>query len=585
VKGLSIMKDDDHAQRLREGADLDKLRLSEIDQLQERLRDQLADIDGLAGLVKNLEAKLESCEKKCAQRERDNLTLTDVINRLKAELGTKNDVSRKTFQYFRSFFQKAPSIIQHLILNAAHQQRSKEWKFAVDLLYRYYLGRTADEEGLRVHTNALRNGAQLPDVAQAIENSPEAIEGRQQRSASDAVSDGEFIVSLAEFLFHGRGALPDEVEDLKKFLGDDRKKRIELLKSAADTCIARQRQGDPPRNDPTNCWMLGTDRYLTAADWEEKGRELRLAGSESLRFGMKRSHQSFQHSGEYLVSAIASLYKARRYIEPFLDNIIGQTIFHRSELIIVDADSPQGEEQIISEYQKSFPNIIYQRINCQIGVYDAWNIGVKMARGRYLTNTNLDDRRRRDSFELQAATLDRHDFIDIVYQDFFYSLNDSLSFEEIEKFNFRSELPLITPHNLLKFNSPHNGPMWRKGLHAELGLFDTTYRSAGDWEFWLRCVSKGKNFLKINTPHIAYFQNPGGVSTKPDTLGLEEGLRILRKYSDKNISPELRMSRERFAEALGTVADWDIKSSYYDVVQREINRLGGRFRALERKSS
>ena len=96
-----------------------------------------------------------------------------------------------------------------------------------------------------------------------------------------------------------------------------------------------------------------------------------------------------------------------------------------------------------------------------------------MSRGRYLTNTNLDDLRRRDSFELQAATLDRYDFIDVVYQDFFYNFDDSLSFEEIEKFGFKSDLPIITPHNLLKFNSPHNGPMWRKSLHAELGLFDT----------------------------------------------------------------------------------------------------------------
>jgi len=57
---------------------------------------------------------------------------------------------------------------------------------------------------------------------------------------------------------------------------------------------------------------------------------------------------------------------------------------------------------------------------------------------RYLTNTNLDDLHRRDYFELQATTLDRYDFIDVVYQDFVYSFDDSLAFEEVEKSDSRA---------------------------------------------------------------------------------------------------------------------------------------------------
>ena len=70
--------------------------------------------------------------------------------------------------------------------------------------------------------------------------------------------------------------------------------------------------------------------------------------------GLKTKPQPFRHSGEYVVSAIASLYKGGRYIEQFLENITTQTIFDRSELIIIDADSPEGEEQTIEKYQKNF---------------------------------------------------------------------------------------------------------------------------------------------------------------------------------------------------------------------------------------
>ncbi len=61
--------------------------------------------------------------------------------------------------------------------------------------------------------------------------------------------------------------------------------------------------------------------------------------------------------------------------------------------------------------------------------------------------------------------------------------------------------------------------MWRRRLHDELGLFDTRYRSAGDYEFWLRCAAAGKVFHRVADPHVVYYQNPQGYSTRADTTG------------------------------------------------------------------
>src|SRR5262249_33644432 len=149
---------------------------------------------------------------------------------------------------------------------------------------------------------------------------------------------------------------------------------------------------------------------------------------------------NFEHKDEYLISAIASLYGGRQFIDRFLYNITSQTIFDRSELIIIDANSPDGEVAIIREYQKLFSNIVYKRVNYRIGVYDAWNLATQIARGHYLTNTNLDDLRRPDSFEIQAQALNQHQFADIVYQDFFYTFDPSLTFDEISAFGFQSKL-------------------------------------------------------------------------------------------------------------------------------------------------
>ena len=241
----------------------------------------------------------------------------------------------------------------------------------------------------------------------------------------------------------------------------------------------------------------------------------------------------------------------QKYLHQFLENITNQTIFDdRCELIIIDANSPEREFAAIEPYLQKYPNIRYERINYRIGIYDAWNMGIEIAKGEYITNTNLDDMRRNDSLELQAATLDANPFTDIVYQDFFYTYDWAMTFEQIAAVNIRSQLPIITPHNLLLYNSPHNGPMWRKSIHDDVGLFDTGYVTAGDFEFWLRCLAAGKNFYKINDPHIAYYHNPGGLSTKAESLGVVEARRATARHSAQLLKSEL-FDHETMASGLG----------------------------------
>ena len=206
----------------------------------------------------------------------------------------------------------------------------------------------------------------------------------------------------------------------------------------------------------------------------------------------------------------------------------------------------ENEAKIIIRYLSKYPNINYLRMNYRIGIYDAWNVGVKAARGDYITNTNLDDLRRHDSLELQASVLDNLSFVDVTYQDLYYTFDPNLSFEEIAKFGYETNLPIVTPFNLMKFNSPHNAPMWRKSLHDELGYFNINYKSAGDYEFWLRCLVAGKNFYKLNDPHVVYYQNPNGLSTRPDTRGVVEAKEIHKTYARQLISKNFVMPFEDF---------------------------------------
>ena len=89
---------------------------------------------------------------------------------------------------------------------------------------------------------------------------------------------------------------------------------------------------------------------------------------------------------------------------------------------------------------------------------------------------------------------------------------------------------------MLRGNQPHNNPMWRKELHKKHGFFDSKYRSAGDWEFFLRCAFGGEKFKKINDVLGLYYFNPNGISTNPKNSSWkqEEEKEIYMKYSKKS---------------------------------------------------
>lgn len=447
----------------------------------------------------------------------------------------------------------------------------------VKLAFRSHLKREPSTEELRSFTGILRNGRPIAYFLNDVENSPEAAQRRTSQSLLADLSDGEFVLAVSELLFAEGAANPIELEEYKRALRSDPARRQEFV----NRLIARrveQRTSTEEAHDPLKCWVMGTSDFLTPAIWQER---LAKVASEEPRpskvFSSPRLTKRFNHSGDYAVTAIASMYRGGQFIEGFLENITSQTLFDRSELIIVDAASPDNESRVISEYQKHYPNIIHHRTNYRIGIYDAWNVGVSLARGKYLTNTNLDDLRRRDSLELQCRTLDECPGYDVVYQDFYYSFDSKMSFSDVANMGFRSKLPILTANNLLCFNSPHNAPMWRATLHDAVGLFDTSLKSAGDYEFWLRCMHAGRKFMKMNEPHVVYYQNPQGISTSPETRGVQEAYALRRKYARLLISPILRASSAEFCESINADATFtDSDMSYFDIAQATLLQLGSK---------
>jgi glycosyltransferase involved in cell wall biosynthesis len=235
------------------------------------------------------------------------------------------------------------------------------------------------------------------------------------------------------------------------------------------------------------------------------------------------------------ISLITSVYNASEYIEQLMEDVTRQTVFNdKCEWIMLNAN-PEGEdfeEGVILKYAEKHPNIVYKRLEEDPGVYGVWNRAIEMSSGEYITNINCDDRRAPWALEHQAKTLVNNPDVALVYNDSYITKEPNVSWEDVgtscERYNFEK----FSKEAMLRGNLPHNNPMWRRDLHEAYGLFDDKYRSAGDWEFWLRCAFGGAQFKKYSDILGVYYFNPVGISTNEENFSWkqQEEKEVFKKY-------------------------------------------------------
>jgi glycosyltransferase involved in cell wall biosynthesis/Tfp pilus assembly protein PilF len=411
-------------------------------------------------------------------------------------------------------------------------------------IYKILLKREVDPKGLKANLRALDNSVPRTLLLENILNSTEFSSLGNQQILSD-LSDLQFLKVVWELLL-GRGCDPNAE---KTYLGHLERglSRIQLILELLKTGEFKDRIQNSGLLDETvikntgSVWIMGTERFLTQSEWDYRLLDVlcdRLSNEKDANSSNQHKNCTSDAVKQYLslnnaplVSVITSLYQGGKFIEHFLENITAQTIFSAIELIIIDANSPENEWKIIQKYLAKFDNINYIRTEKTIGIYEAWNIGVAQAKGQFLTNANLDDLRRFDCFEKQAEALLLNKDVDLVYQDIFYSLTPNLPFEVIEQCGYKTDLPEVaTKETMLEFNSPHNAPMWRKSLHDKVGLFNTSYRSGGDYELWMRALLQDAKLIKIKDATAVYYNNPTGISTRKESHGAYEAKEIQTIY-------------------------------------------------------
>jgi len=233
----------------------------------------------------------------------------------------------------------------------------------------------------------------------------------------------------------------------------------------------------------------------------------------------------------YWVSAIVSIYKSGKFIEHKLKNLLAQTIKDKLEIIIIDSNSPEREKDIVEKYAKDNINIKYIRTKKRETIYQAWNRGIRLASGKYITNSNADDILRNDAIQIMVDELENNPDIALVYADYFITNTENSRFNNHIKIG-HSVKPDYSPDIMLSGCHMGPQPLWRKSIHNEIGYFDEDFLSAGDYEFWCRIATKYK-MKHINTYLGLYYHNQNGIVNRNIELSIKEANRVQDRYKDK----------------------------------------------------
>lgn len=182
------------------------------------------------------------------------------------------------------------------------------------------------------------------------------------------------------------------------------------------------------------------------------------------------------------VSIITIVYNNHKTIADAIESVLGQT-YTNIEYIVVDGLSTDGTIDVVKEYADRITMFTSGKDG---GLYDAINKGIRMASGDVIGLLHSDDiLNSKNSIKVIADAFKIHR-TDSVYADLVYV--DREKPEKIVR-NWKSG-----DYNRNKFiygwMPPHPTFYVKREVYERLGLYNTGFKSAADYELMLRYLYK-----------------------------------------------------------------------------------------------
>ena len=239
------------------------------------------------------------------------------------------------------------------------------------------------------------------------------------------------------------------------------------------------------------------------------------------RFGEGGLRKFNKEINKPLISIITVVLNNDKFLEKTIKSVINQKV-KNFEYIIIDGGSTDNSLKIIKKYEKKISYWVSEK---DIGLYDAFNKGMILAKGHFIGIINSDDIYTSNALSIISSYIKKNSNIDFV-------------FGSVKK--HWGVLSGYRPHKIKYswgFYSSHSTGFFIKRESAKkVGLYNTNYKYHADYDYFYRMIVhhalKGISTSKREV--VGIFRRGGFSSTIHYKKMFFEELKI-RYYNKQNI--------------------------------------------------
>ena len=229
------------------------------------------------------------------------------------------------------------------------------------------------------------------------------------------------------------------------------------------------------------------------------------------------------------VSVIIPTYNRANLVDKAIKSVLSQT-YQDFEIIVIDDGSTDNTEEIIRGFKDKRVKYI-KKYKKNRGISATRNIGIKVARGKYIASLDSDDEWLPDKLDKQIKILqDGPPELGVVYSNSCYIDESGKNINKLPK---PKKLEGYIYEDLLGGNyvGTPSTVLIRKECFHRVGLFDDLLNAQADWDMWIR-IAKYYRFALIKIPLVKYRLHSDQLSKN---LGVKiiSANRILVKYANE----------------------------------------------------
>ena len=216
-----------------------------------------------------------------------------------------------------------------------------------------------------------------------------------------------------------------------------------------------------------------------------------------------------------VITVIVAVFNGEKYLQQCIDSIANQTYVDR-QIIVVDGGSYDNTLKIIKANQEK---LSYWVSEPDKGIYDAWNKGLKQASGDWIFFIGADD-----------YLTDPGVFKKLSYHLSLVPENIKIAYGQIMIIDAAGSALYVLGESWGSLKKrfqqlmclPHPAVMHRRSLFATHGMFDESFRIAGDYELLLRELKEGE--AQFLPDIVVTAMRQGGISSNPanNLIALQE---------------------------------------------------------------